>query len=115
MITSPSVRLAAAFIVIFLGVLILGFVINYLLASLLKKAGVRTSDRILGVVFGAARGLLVVTLAVVLVELTPLVKSPSWRDSVIVGDMRPMVVHFHHYFPGGPSLRVTQGGGGIGR
>jgi membrane protein required for colicin V production len=114
-IASPSLRLAAAFIAIFLAVLIAGFVINYLLASLLKKAGVRTSDRVLGVVFGVARGLLVVSLAVVLVELTPLVKSPSWRGSVIVGYMQPMVGHFHNYLPGGPALRVTQAGGGIGR
>lgn len=115
MITTPSIRLAAAFIAIFLGVLIVGMIVNFILAGLLKKAGVRTSDRILGGVFGIARGLLVVALVVVLVQLTPLVESPGWRASVLVGYMRPMVGHLHHYLPGGPALRVTQASGGIGR
>ena len=40
---------------------------------------------------------------------------PEFRGSVIVGYMQPMVGHFHNYFSGGPALRVTQAGGGIGR
>lgn len=115
MIATPSIRLAAAFIAIFVGVLVVGMVVNFVLAGLLKKAGVRTSDRILGGVFGTARGLLVVALVVVVAELTPLVESPSWRGSVLVGYMHPMVGHLHHYLPGGPAIRVTQVSGGIGR
>jgi len=114
-IAAPAVRFGVAFVVIFLGVLIAGMIVNYILASLLKKAGVRTSDRILGGLFGTARGLVAVGLVVVLVELTPLVQSPSWRGSMLVGYIQPMVSHFHRYVPGAPAPRVTQASGGIGR
>ena len=114
-IAAPAVRFGMAFVVIFLGVLIAGMIVNYLLASLLAKAGVRTSDRILGGLFGTARGLLAVGLVVVLVELTPLVQSPSWRGSLLVGYIQPMMTHLHRYVPGVPAPRVTQAGGGIGR
>jgi len=115
LIATPSIRLAVAFMALFMGVLIVGMITNFVLAGLLKKAGVRISDRILGGVFGTARGLLVAALVVVLVDLTPLVESPSWRGSTLVGYLQPMVGHLHSYLPGGAALRVTQANGTIGR
>ena len=108
-IHQPSLRIAAAFVMLFVLVLILGAVINYLLASLLKKTGLRLSDRILGVLFGLVRGGLVVGLVVVLVELTPLVESASWRDSMIIGFLEPMISHVHKLLPSDTHATVTQG------
>lgn len=109
-IHNPSIRLATAFVALFMSILIVGVVANYFLAKLLKKAGVRTSDRVLGVLFGMVRGLLVVALVVVLVGLTPLVESPSWRDSLIVGYLQPLVGHFK-FLPGDLQVRVEEWGG----
>ena len=114
-ISNPSIRVAAAFIALFVAVLIVGVIINYLLASLLKKVGVRTSDRVLGVLFGLARGVLVVALVVVLVELTPLVDSSSWRGSVIVGYLHPMLDHFHRLLPSEFHASLAQGLSGFSR
>lgn len=114
-IHNPSARLAGAFIALFLSVLIVGVIINYLLASLLKKAGVRTSDRILGVMFGMARGVLIVILAVVLVELTPLVDSSSWRDSLLVEHAHPLLAYFQKLLPAGMRVGMNHGWGGVGR
>lgn len=110
-IHQPSLRVAAAFVALFVAVLLVGMVVNYLLAGLLKKAGLRISDRVLGVLFGLARGGLVVGLAMVLVELTPLVESESWRQSAIVGMMQPMLSHVHKFLPSDLHATVAQGFG----
>jgi membrane protein required for colicin V production len=91
-----------------------GVIINYLLANVLKKAGVDTSDRILGVMFGLARGVMVVALVMILVELTPLVESASWRDSMIVGLLQPMLAHVQKLLPSELHASVVQGFGGLG-
>ena len=108
-IQQPSLRMVTAFVLLFVLVLVVGLVINYLLASLLKKTGLRVSDRILGVVFGLARGGLVVGLVMVLVELTPLVESTSWRESMIVGFLRPVLADVHRLLPTDLHGTVTQG------
>ena len=108
-IHQPSLRVATAFVAIFVLVLLVGVVINYLLASLLKKTGLRFSDRILGVLFGLARGGVVVGLVMALVELTPLVESASWRESMIIGFLQPVLTHVHKLLPSGLHATVTQG------
>jgi len=115
LIDNPSLRVAAAFVALFLSVLIVGVVANYLLASLLSKAGLRTSDRVLGVLFGVARGMLVVALVVVLVELTPLVESSSWQGSAIVTFIQPLLGHFQKFVPAEIQVDVTQGFSGFSR
>jgi membrane protein required for colicin V production len=107
-IHQPSLRVAAAFAALFALVLLAGVVINYLLASLLKRAGLRISDRLLGVIFGLVRGGLVVGLVMVLVELTPLVQSAGWRESMIVGLVQPMLTHVHKLLPSDLHATVAQ-------
>ena len=111
LIQQPSLRMAAAFVALFVLVLLAGVVINYLLTSLLKKTGLRVSDRILGVIFGLARGGLVVGLVMVLVELTPLVESTSWRESMIIGFLQPMLSDMHKLLPTNMHTTVAQGFG----
>lgn len=110
-IHQPSLRVATAFVALFVLVLLVGVAINYLLASLLKKAGLRISDRILGVIFGLARGGLVVGLVIVLAELTPLVESAGWRESLIIGFLQPMLTHVYKLLPAGLHATVVQGFG----
>ena len=98
-IHQPSLQVVTAFVLLFVAVLLVGVVINYLLAGLLKKAGLRISDRVLGVIFGLARGGLVVGLVMMLVEFTPLVDSSSWRQSAIVELVQPMLAHVHKVLP----------------
>lgn len=110
-IHQAPLRVAAAFAALFVTVLLVGLVINHLLGSLLKKTGLQISDRLLGVIFGLARGVLVVGLVMVLVELTPLGESESWRDSTIVGLLQPMISHVHQLLPSGMHTTVAQGFG----
>lgn len=80
-IAQPTVRLAAAFVGIVLLVLIVGAILSALLNALIEKTGLTWIDRLFGGVFGAARGLVLVAMAVFLAALTPMVDEPWWKES----------------------------------
>lgn len=79
---SESLRRIAAFAGLFVATLIVGGIINALVSLLVRKSGISGTDRLLGVLFGVARGLLVVVLLVLLAAgLTPLAKDAWWQAS----------------------------------
>ena len=82
-IETPSLRLAVAFGLLFTVTLIVGALINHLLGELIRVTGLSGTDRLLGMVFGALRGALVV---VVLVALGRHLFSEDawWRESLLV-------------------------------
>jgi len=56
---SHDIALGLGFLVLFLGVLLLGAVVSVLAQKLIKTAGIQWFDRFLGAVFGLVRGVLV--------------------------------------------------------
>ena len=80
-IETPSVRMAAAVLILVFGVLIVGAIVAYLLSVLVDKTGLTGTDRLLGMVFGAGRGAVLVALLVFLVTLTPVAEDPWWSQS----------------------------------
>ncbi|WP_018952804.1 CvpA family protein [Thioalkalivibrio sulfidiphilus] len=80
----PTLRVGIAFAVLFILTLILGGVINVLAGQMVKRTGLSGTDRSLGVVFGMARGLLVVAVLVLLAALTVLPQEPWWSDSLLL-------------------------------
>ena len=56
---SQEVALAAAFLALFVGILILGALISVLARKLIKTAGIDWFDRFMGGIFGLVRGVLV--------------------------------------------------------
>lgn len=84
-IATPSVRLGAAFLLVFFAVLILGTIAGHLLTLLVEKTGLTGTDRILGVLFGGARGALLVAMLVFLAGFTPLPEDAWWQESALIG------------------------------
>ncbi|MGB0958327.1 MAG: CvpA family protein [Litorivicinus sp.] len=74
---NPFYVTIAGFASVFVAVLILGAAIRFALAALVQATGLTWTDRLLGVVFGVARGALIVTLAVGIVNLSPF-RSADW-------------------------------------
>ncbi len=98
-IATPSVRLAAAFIALFVITLILAAVVNYLIAKMADKGGLKGTDHTLGVVFGLARGVIVVALLVLLAGATPLPKDQWWSESMLIGRFQTMAVWLRGFLP----------------
>ena len=84
MISVPSVRYVAAFLVLLLGTLIIAGLINYLIGRLVDKTGLSATDRTLGVVFGIARGVVIIAVLVLLARATPVPDDPWWRESTLL-------------------------------
>jgi len=85
---NPMVRMAAAFGILFVGTLLVGSVISFLVGSLIKVTGLSTTDRLLGVLFGMARGLVLVLIAMSILRLTPLTEAPWWKKSVTIKQLK---------------------------
>jgi len=75
--------LLAAFLIVFLVVLLLMTLLAIAVSGLLKKAGLGLIDRTLGAVFGLVRGLAIVTVAVLLAGLTTVPRQPVWRHAML--------------------------------
>jgi membrane protein required for colicin V production len=80
-IPSPELRVAAAYVAIFVSSLIVTTLLALLISRIVKATGLGGVDRMLGVLFGAARGVLIVMAAVLLAGLTSAPKQSFWRDS----------------------------------
>ena len=84
-VESPTIRSVSAFAILFLCTLIIGAIANFIMSQLVSKTGLSGTDKALGVVFGGARGVLIVTMVVLLASLTPMPQAQWWQDSVTVG------------------------------
>lgn len=84
LIDEPMLRLILAVLILFLGVLIFGAVLSALATHLVSQVGLSGADRVVGVFFGAVRGVVVVALAVFLAGLTTLPKQSVWQESLLV-------------------------------
>jgi len=84
-VDAPTIRDVAGFAVIFIITLVIGAIVNFIMSQLVSKTGLSGTDKALGVVFGAARGVLIVTMVVLLASLTPMPEASWWQDSASVG------------------------------
>src|SRR5690554_5656071 len=90
-LASPNLRIGAAFVLIFVGVLLLGALINFLVSFFIGRTGLSGTDRAVGVVFGAAHGVLIVAVLVLLLGLTPIPRVTWWRQSQLISVLTPWV------------------------
>ncbi|KAF3976884.1 MAG: CvpA family protein [Methylococcales symbiont of Iophon sp. n. MRB-2018] len=100
-ITYPSARIATAFAILFILTLIIGAMISYLLGELVKKTGLTGSDRFAGMIFGIVRGLVVVSVIVMLAGLTPLPRDSWWKESNLIPPFQSLAVWLREHIPSG--------------
>ncbi|MGM0595065.1 MAG: CvpA family protein [Pseudomonadota bacterium] len=98
-IEAPSLRLIVAFAILFIATLFLAGLINYLAVQLIKKTGLSGTDRMLGVIFGVARGALVVALLVLIGGMTPMPQDPWWREAQLLHYFQDIAVWLRQFLP----------------
>ncbi len=98
-VSLPSARLAMGFAGIFLVVLVLGGLLVYLIGRLVESTGLNGTDRLLGGVFGAVRGLAIVVTVLLIAGLTPIPADPWWKESVMIQRLMPMVDWVAEFLP----------------
>ena len=98
-IPDESWRVLAAFVAVFFVVLIVMNVIALLTSRLVKSAGLGVEDRVLGSLFGLARGLLVVLVLVLLAGLTALPRQTVWKDAMLAAPLEKLAVLIKQWLP----------------
>lgn len=94
-----SERLAVAFCVIFIAVLVLGAIVNYVLGRLVSGTAFAGTDRMLGIVFGVVRGVAVLVLLVLLAGVTSIPRDHWWRQSIFIGHLEAGALWARRYLP----------------
>lgn len=98
-IDSSSIRIGAGFAVVFIGVLIIGAIVNYVIGRLVSKTGFAGTDRTLGGVFGVMRGTAILVLLVLLAGMTPLPDDAWWQKSTFIGHLQDGAVRVRSWLP----------------
>ena len=80
-----SIKQLVAWGGLFVGTLLLGSMVNFLLGKLVSSTGLSGTDRTLGLVFGVFRGLLIVlALVIILPQAVPVDQDPWWIESSLI-------------------------------
>ena len=105
-IAEPGIRLAAAYVIIFIAVLIVFSIARKVISMLLSVVGLGLLDRLLGAFFGIFRGVLVVLAGVMVAGMTPLPRSAWWQESVLAPPLETAVLAAKPWLPAEAVKRI---------
>ncbi|MBP8173827.1 MAG: CvpA family protein [Aeromonadaceae bacterium] len=104
-INDTMLRNGAAIITLFVATLILGSIVNYVIGTLVDKTGLSGTDRMLGVCFGAIRGVLIVSAIIFFLDtFTSAAKAVWWQQSVLIPEFGIVVNWFFEFMKNSSSF-----------
>jgi membrane protein required for colicin V production len=101
-----SLRILAAFLVLFLATLLLSTLLAIAISTVFKKIGLGWLDRLLGAFFGMFRGLLIICILVFLAGLTELPKDTRWKNAMFSSPIEALVISMLPWLPEGMAKHV---------
>ncbi|KXJ54596.1 CvpA family protein [Cognaticolwellia aestuarii] len=97
-ISDQLLRNAASIAILFICTLILGALVNYIIGQLVSKTGLSGTDRMLGIVFGALRGILITAAILFFMDaFTPASSRIWWQNSQLIPEFTLIVEWFFEY------------------
>lgn len=98
-IPDNSLRGILSFVVLLLGVIVVGGLLNMVLSLILTRSGLKGTDRLLGMGFGFVRGTFIVALLVGVINLTSLAKDTELKHSKIYARFIPVSTWIFSFMP----------------
>ncbi len=102
----PVIQVLAGCVLIFVGVLVLMSLIRLAVRSMVKALGLSLSDRLLGMFFGLARGVLLLTVGALLAGLTEVPRQPLWQGSAVAQPLERLAMAARTWLPDDIAARV---------
>lgn len=98
-------RNGVAIAILFVITLVLGALINHLLSEIVTYTGLSGTDKMLGMVFGGLRGVLIVSATLLFLDtLTPASSADWWQSSLLVPEFSFVVEWFFELLKENSSL-----------
>ena len=98
-ISDPELRLVAAWVLVFIVVLMLMALLRLAIRGLLKALGLSPTDRLLGMIFGVARGLVIVLALVVVGSMTMAAQQKWWVEAYFSAPLETAVMAGKPWLP----------------
>ncbi len=98
-IPSDSLKVLAAFLVLFLATLLVASLLAIAVSAIFKKIGLGWLNRVLGALFGFLKGILIVCILVFLAGLTELPKDSRWKNAMFSAPIEALVLSMLPWLP----------------
>ncbi len=96
-VSSRDVANLCGFLLIFLGVIFLGWLVSFAVGRMVKAVGLSWLDRLLGMIFGFVRGVIVcVAIITAVMAFVPGADAKSPPESVVESRVAPYVIDTAH-------------------
>lgn len=89
-VKSTALRVPVASFILLIAALLIGALVNFIIGTLIDKTGLSSTDRVVGMVFGAGRGVLLIAVLLLLAQLTPMPQSVWWHNSDLIPRFQPL-------------------------
>lgn len=98
-VETDSLRVALGFALIFVIVLIIGGIASHIIVQLISKTGLSAVDRFMGLIFGAVKGLLIITVVLMLVNVASASHGKWYTDSYLIPHFQALVDLLAKFLP----------------
>ena len=98
-VSQPSIRHAFAFFTTVVATFVITAIVMYFVRLIIDKTEITGTDRALGIVFGIARGIVIVAILVLFAGLTALPQDPWWRESTFIPHFQVLAVELQSLLP----------------
>ncbi len=110
MITAADFRTAIAYALLFIATLLLSGLVAWLVSkAITQSVGLRGTVRVLGAMFGIARGALLVLILVLIAGLTNWPKEPMWREATLSRPLQELALESLVWLPENIAKHIRYG------
>lgn len=105
-VKDPAIQALAGCVTIFVAVLVAMALLRLMVNQMIKALGLSVSDRILGMIFGLARGLLVCMVLVALGGMTSAPQQSWWQQATLAKPLETAVLVAKQWLPDDLAKRI---------
>ena len=107
-VESSDVRFVLGFVVVLAAVLVAAGVVSRLAGGFIDLTGMGGTDRVLGMIFGAGRGTVIVSVLVLLAGFTDVMGEAWWRESTLLPRFEALADEVGRLLPDGIGRSLPQ-------